>query len=62
MSKALQKSPLQVDDIHHPSPVHQSRHSIVEGHQIGQAQSTLGEVMLSVSDHLFISHASVMVL
>ena len=31
------------------------RHSIVEGHQIGEAQSTLGETMLAVSDHL-ISH------
>ena len=45
---------VQVDDIHHPSPVDQSHHSTTEGHQIGQAQSALGEAMLAVSD-LFVS-------
>ncbi len=43
---------VQVDDIHRPSPIHQSHHSIIEGHQIGQARSTLGEAMLAVSNHL----------
>ncbi|EPP28625.1 hypothetical protein CP082626L3_1346, partial [Chlamydia psittaci 08-2626_L3] len=38
----------------HPSPVDQSHHSTTEGHQIGQAQSALGEAMLAVSD-LFVS-------
>ena len=47
---------VQVDDIHHPSPVHQRHHSIIEGHQIDQAQSALGEAMLAVSNHLFISY------
>ena len=46
----------QVDDIHRPSPVHRSHHSIIEGHQIGQAQSALGEAMLAVSNHLFVSY------
>ena len=45
---------VQVDDIHRPSPVDQSHHSTTEGHQIGQAQSALGEAMLAVSD-LFVS-------
>jgi len=47
---------VQVDDIHHPYPVHRSRHSIIEGHQIGQARSALGEAMLAVSYHLFIPY------
>ena len=47
---------VQVDDIHHPSPVHRSRNFIIEGHQIGQARSALGEAMLAVSNHLFISY------
>ena len=46
---------VQVDDIHHSSPVNRSHHSIIEGHQIGQAQSALGEAMLAVSNHLFVS-------
>jgi len=46
---------VQVDDIHHPSPIRQSRNSIIEGHQIGQARSALGEAMLAVSNHLFVS-------
>jgi len=45
---------VQVDDFHHPSPVHRSCHSMTEGHQIGQAQSALSEAMLAVSNHLFI--------
>ena len=47
---------VQIDDIHYPSPIHQSRHSIIEGHQIGQARSGLGEAMLAVSNYLFISY------
>jgi len=47
---------VQVDDIHCPPPIHQSHHSIIEGHQIGQAQSALGEAMLAVSNYLFISY------
>ena len=47
---------VQVDDIHHPSPVHRSCHSITEGHQIDQARSALGEAMLAVSDHPLIPH------
>ena len=47
---------VQVDDIHCPSPIHRSRHSIVEGHQIGQARSVLVEATLAVSNHLFISY------
>ena len=50
------RAEVQVDDIHHPSPIHWCRHSIVEGHQIGQARSALGEAMLGVLDHLFISY------
>ena len=45
---------VQVDDIHCPSPIHRIRHFIIEGHQIGQAQSALGEAMLAVSNHLFV--------
>ena len=30
--------------------------SIVEGHQISQAQTVLGETVLAVSDHLLVSH------
>ena len=45
---------VQVDGIHLPSPVHQSQHRIIEGHQIGQARSALGEAMLAVSNRLFI--------
>jgi len=40
---------VQVDEICPPSPIHQSCYSILEGHQIGQAQSALGEAMLAVS-------------
>ena len=47
---------VQVDDIHCPSPVHQSRNFIIEGHQIGQARSVLGEAVLAVSNLLFISY------
>ena len=47
---------VQVDDIHRPSPIHQSRHSIIEDYQIGQARSALGEAMLAVSNQLFISY------
>jgi len=39
-----------------PFPNQRSHHSIIEGHQIGQARSALGEAMLAVSDHLFISY------
>jgi len=41
---------VQVDDIHCPSPIHRSCHSIIKGHQIGRARSALGEAMLAVSD------------
>ena len=47
---------IQVDDIHHPSPIHWCRHSIIEGNWIGQAWSALGEAMLTVSNHLFVSY------
>ena len=47
---------VQVDDIHCPSPVYRCWHSIIEGHQTGQERSALGEAMLAVSDHLFISY------
>ena len=43
-----------VDDI--TSFVHQCYHSIIEGHHIGQALSSLGEAMLAVLDHMLISH------
>ena len=46
---------VQVDDTHRPSLIHRCRHSIIEGHQIGNAQSALGEATLAVSNHLFIS-------
>ena len=47
---------VQISDIYCPSPVYQSHHSIIEGHQIGQARPALGEAMLAVSDHLFVSY------
>ncbi len=47
---------VQVDDISCPSSVHQSHHSIVEGHQIGQAQSAFGKAMLAAMDDLLILH------
>ena len=47
---------VQVDDIHCPSPIHLSHHSIIEGQQIGQVQSDLCEAMLAVSNHFFISY------
>ena len=47
---------VQEDNIRCPSPIHQCHHSIIEGHQIGQAKSALGEAMLTVSDHLFVSY------
>ena len=47
---------VQEDDIHRPSPIYRSHHSIIEGHQIGQAQSALGEAMLVVSDPQLIPH------
>ena len=49
---------VQINDIYFPSFVHWCHHSIIEGHQISQVRSVLGEVMLAVSDHLLISHAS----
>jgi len=45
---------VQVDDIHHSFPIHRSHRSIVEGHQIGQVRSALGEAMLAVLNHLYI--------
>jgi len=47
---------VQVDDTSRPSFVHQCHHSIIEGHQIGQARFALGEAVLAVMDHLLISH------
>jgi len=44
-----------VDDICHPFPVPRCHHFIIEGYQIGQARSTLGEAVLAALDHLFIS-------
>ena len=45
---------VQVDDSNYPFFFRRFHHSIIEGHQIGQAQSALGEAMLAVSNHLFI--------
>ena len=45
-------SEVQVDDITCSAFVHSLCHLIVEGHQIGQAWSTLGDAMLAVSDHI----------
>jgi len=44
----------QVDEFSCPSFVHWCHHSITEGYWINQAQSTLGEAMVVVSDHLLI--------
>ena len=34
------------------NPINRSHHSIIEGHQVGQARSALGEATLAVSNHL----------
>ena len=47
---------VQVDDICCPSFVHRCCHPIIEGHQIGQARSALGGVILAVLDYFHISH------
>ena len=46
---------VQVNDIGRLSLVHQC-HSIIEGHQIGQAWPSPAEAMLAVSDHTLIPH------
>ena len=45
---------VQKDVIRYLSPIHQSHHSITEGHQIGQARAALGEAVLAESNHHFI--------
>ena len=47
---------VQVDNISCPFFVYQCHHSIIEGHQIGQVQSTLTDAMLAVLDNLLVSH------
>lgn len=41
-----------IDYISHSSFFHWCPYSIIEGYQIGRAQSALGEAILAVSDHL----------
>lgn len=43
---------VQVDNISCSSFVNRCCHSTTEDHQMGQAPSALGEVVLAVSDHL----------
>ena len=47
---------VQVNIICCSSFVHLCCHSIIEGHQIGRAQSALGEAVLDVFDHLLLLH------
>lgn len=47
---------IQTDDIVQSSLVNWHSHSIIEGHQIGQASFVPGEAMLVVSDHIFVLH------
>ena len=42
---------VQADDINCISLAHRRHHSVIKGHQTGQAQSALGEAMLVVLDH-----------
>lgn len=45
---------IHVDDIPRPPPIHPSRHSIVEGHQMAQAGSDVAGAVLAVSYPFFI--------
>jgi len=47
---------VETDDISCFSFVHRCHHSIIERHQIDQAQSALGEAVLAVLCLLYISH------
>lgn len=47
---------IQVNGIGWSSLINWCGHSIIEDHQTGQTQFTLGEAMLAVFDHLLILH------
>ena len=47
---------VQVYNISHHPLLHQSCHSIIEGHQIGYARPSSGEAVLAVLDHTLIPH------